>query len=211
MPYAIQNVFILLPPVFFAVSIYMFLGRLIRVLSGEQHSLVPLKWMTKVFLAGDLLSFMVQGGAAGLMVSGNNAKLGEGIVIGGLMIQIIVFGFFLITAGVFHYRFQRSVSLSTSRNWFEAKKALHMLHTVSTLIMVRSVFRVIEFAMGQDGYLLTHEWTLYVLDSVPMLAVMVIYYIYYPSWFRDASTRNVSEEGLTNPNANLFTLDSTKA
>lgn len=42
------------------------------------------------------------------------------------------------------------------------KQHLYTLYTVSLLIMARSIFRVVEYAMGQDGYPLTHEWTLYV-------------------------------------------------
>ena len=32
--------------------------------------------------------------------------------------------------------------------------------------MARSIFRVIEYAMGQKGYLLSHEWTMYTFDSL---------------------------------------------
>ncbi|KAI9152330.1 Protein RTM1 [Paramyrothecium foliicola] len=210
MPYVIQNVLILLPPILFAASIYMILGRLINALSGERYSLVPLKWMTKIFLAGDIVSFLVQGGASGLMATGNNAKLGEYIVIGGLMIQIIVFGFFLFTAGVFHYRFDRKAPLATTSTWASAEKTMYMLHAVSALIMVRSIFRVAEFAMGHDGYLLTHEWTLYVFDTILMLAVMVIYFIRWPSWINDTTMRINSEEGLANVGVNLATWRSSK-
>lgn len=40
---------------------------------------------------GDVLSFMVQGGAAGFMVTGNNASLGSKIVVVGLVIQLVTF------------------------------------------------------------------------------------------------------------------------
>lgn len=62
MPYIIQNLLILLGPAFFAASIYMVLGRLIRKLEAQHHSLVPVKWLTKIFLLGDILSILAQGG-----------------------------------------------------------------------------------------------------------------------------------------------------
>jgi hypothetical protein len=55
-----------------------------------------------------------------------------------------------------------------------------MLYIVSALIMVRSVFRVVEFIGGQDGYLLKHEWTLYVFDALLMFAAIVIFAWRFP-------------------------------
>jgi hypothetical protein len=62
MPYIIQSILILLGPAFFAGSIYMVLGRLIQVLEGEDYSLIRVKWLTKLFLLGDILSIFGQGG-----------------------------------------------------------------------------------------------------------------------------------------------------
>lgn len=56
-----------------------------------------------------------------------------------------------------------------------------MLYAVSALIMIRSIFRVAEYIMGNDGYLLTHEWPLYLFDSLLMFAVTVIFYLRHPS------------------------------
>jgi hypothetical protein len=39
----------------------MILGRTIKFLHAERLSPVPVKWMTKVFVAGDILSFILQG------------------------------------------------------------------------------------------------------------------------------------------------------
>lgn len=62
MPYLIQNLFILLGPAFYAASIYMVLGRLIRSLEAERHSLIRVNWLTKIFLLGDILSILSQAG-----------------------------------------------------------------------------------------------------------------------------------------------------
>jgi hypothetical protein len=62
MPYAMQNVFILLAPSLFAASIYMVLGRLVRRIDGDSRSLIQSTKLTKIFVVGDVLAFLVQSG-----------------------------------------------------------------------------------------------------------------------------------------------------
>lgn len=62
--YSVQTILILLAPPLYAASIYMTLGRLIRYLGAESQSLIPTKWLTKIFLVGDVVAFVMQ--AAGL-------------------------------------------------------------------------------------------------------------------------------------------------
>ncbi|KAF7587061.1 hypothetical protein BBP40_007818 [Aspergillus hancockii] len=180
MPYCIQNVFILLGPVLFAASIYMTLGRIIRRVRAEQYSLIRVNWLTKVFVMGDVLSFVVQGSAAGLMASGTNAKMGKNIVIAGLLIQVIMFGLFIVTSIIFQRRMHNHPTRQAFDGMIPWKSYLYTLYAVSLLIMGRSIFRVIEYAMGQDGYLLSNEWSMYVFDSLLMFAVMVIWGVWYP-------------------------------
>ncbi|KAB8202894.1 RTA1 like protein-domain-containing protein [Aspergillus parasiticus] len=180
LPYCVQNVFILLGPVLFAASVYMTLGRIIRSVQAEHHSLVRVGWLTKVFVLGDVLSFVIQGSAAGLMATGSNAEMGKNIVIVGLLVQVIMFGLFIVTSIVFQRRMHQHPTAQAFDQAIPWKSHLHTLYAVSVLIMVRSIFRVIEYAMGQDGYLLSHEWPMYVFDALLMFAVMVIWGVWYP-------------------------------
>lgn len=61
-PYIIQSLLLLLGPSFFAASIYMVLGRIIRLTGGERHSMIRPSRLTKIFVVGDVLSFFVQSG-----------------------------------------------------------------------------------------------------------------------------------------------------
>jgi hypothetical protein len=153
----------------------MVLARLIRSVGAEKYSLIRINWVTKTFVTGDILSFLVQGQGSGLMATEGLENIAKAIVVVGLMIQILVFGFFIIMSTVFEKRMKRA---PTS----EAPYAHHLypLYAVSWLIMLRSIFRVIEFAMGQKGYLLANEWPLFVFDAVPMVGVMVIWCYWHP-------------------------------
>ena len=63
-PFIMQSLLILLAPALFAASIYIILGRIILMTDGERYSLVRQKWLTKIFVAGDVLSFLMQGSGA---------------------------------------------------------------------------------------------------------------------------------------------------
>ena len=60
-PYIVQTLCLLLAPALLAASIYMLLGRIILVLQAESHAIVKKKWLTKIFVAGDVMSFLLQG------------------------------------------------------------------------------------------------------------------------------------------------------
>jgi hypothetical protein len=59
-PYIMQSVLLLVAPALYAASIYMYLGRVIVLVRGEKFSLLRVNWMTKIFVAGDMLSFIMQ-------------------------------------------------------------------------------------------------------------------------------------------------------
>ncbi|KAH7141769.1 RTA1 like protein-domain-containing protein [Dactylonectria macrodidyma] len=189
MPYIIQSVFLLIPPSLFAASIYMTLGRIMRGLGpkAEMCSIIRAKWLTTIFVVGDVFSFLIQSSGAGLMAAGDDPKTGEIIVVGGLIIQILFFGLFVAGSVIFHLRYRR-----TSANWrtatgtspagsFDWEKMMVMLYVTSGLVLIRCTFRIIEYLMGADAYPLKNEWTLYVFDAVLMAVTMAIFYIWYPS------------------------------
>jgi hypothetical protein len=158
----------------------MTLGRLIRRIGGEHLSVIRVSRLTKTFVWGDVLSFVVQGNSSTLSVLGYTtwAKVA---VIAGLAIQLISFSIFWLTAIIFEKRINRSPTPESLLPGMPWKKSLNMLYAVSALIIIRSVFRIIEYVLGSDGYPLSHEWTLYIFDSAPMATVMIIFFIWYPS------------------------------
>ncbi|KAH8664754.1 RTA1 like protein-domain-containing protein [Ilyonectria robusta] len=183
MTYAIQNMFILVAPTLFAASIYMTLGRIITSIQAEKYSMIRPSRLTKTFVTGDVLSFVIQGGSAGLMViqKPGLAEWGERLVMIGLVVQVVMFALFGIVAVVFHRRMRSAPTVDSFDGLIPWEEALYMLYAVSALIMVRSLFRVVEFAQGQSGYSLTHEWTMYVFDSLLMFAVAVLFAWRFPS------------------------------
>jgi hypothetical protein len=61
-PYIVQSLLLLLAPALFAATIYMTLGRIIHRLNAGRYSMIPLRWLTKIFVIGDVISFLTQMG-----------------------------------------------------------------------------------------------------------------------------------------------------
>jgi hypothetical protein len=111
----------------------------------------------------------------------DNYYLGSNIVIGGLSILVFYFTLFIFVAVVFHIRISRrptAVSLSSSHNWTHD---LRILYLTSALIFIRSIYRLVEYAGGNNGWLMRREWTLYVFDAILMWIVLVLFNIWPPA------------------------------
>ncbi|KAM0714121.1 hypothetical protein Q7P37_011085 [Cladosporium fusiforme] len=179
--FVMQAILILIAPALYAASIYMILARLIRAVHAEHLSLIPIKWVTKIFVTGDVFAFTLQAGGGGVQSAGtlDLYELGEKVIIAGLFVQIAIFGFFVVTSVLFHSRFVSSGMSSTTQTIVPWKRHLIVLYTTSGLILVRSIFRVIEYLQGNGGYLISHEVFLYIFDAVLMAITMAIFCVWY--------------------------------
>ncbi|KAL0943046.1 rta1 domain-containing protein [Colletotrichum truncatum] len=204
-PYRLQALLLLLGPPFFAASIYMVFGRLVKLLDAEKHSLIRTKWVTKFFLFGDIASIFCQaieficgrlhhtgGGKLAGAETQSDRNTGQTIIIVGLAVQIAFFGFFMAVTVLFHSRINREPTaisrvLATPWRWL-----LQVLYGASLLIMIRSIFRVIEYVMGEEGALQSNEVYIYVFDALPMLAVAVAFNFFHPSRITNHTGSNMS-------------------
>ncbi|KAF8462768.1 putative RTM1-like protein [Kalaharituber pfeilii] len=178
-PYIGQTLLLLLAPALFAASIYMVLGRIILLVNGEEFSPIRRSWMTKIFVTGDVLSFLMQSSGGGLMSTADGdvdkMKMGENVIVGGLFVQIIFFAAFLVICFLFWTRFHRHMASAGVRHDGRWTFLFKVLLAASASIMIRSVFRVIEYIQGNDGYLISHEVWLYIFDALLMALVMVLF------------------------------------
>ena len=60
-PYIIQAILLLVAPALFAATIYMTLARIIVQLNAQHQSVIRVELLTKIFVVGDVLSFVLQG------------------------------------------------------------------------------------------------------------------------------------------------------
>ncbi|KAL8894116.1 MAG: hypothetical protein Q9192_004603 [Flavoplaca navasiana] len=204
--YIVQSLFVLVAPALFAASIYMTLGRLIRALHAESLSVVRVSWLTKIFVCGDVLTFFIQGGGGGIMASADpdQVKMGQNVILGGLFLQIIIFSLFVLASVVFQLRFRKQPTQEAYTGDVKWQKMLLVLYAVSAIILVRNIFRVVEYIGGNDGPLLRVEWPIYVFDAMLMATTMAIWFAGYPTMMRPMKTLSSdSESGMQLPETQI--------
>ncbi|KAI0122202.1 RTA1 like protein [Daldinia grandis] len=167
---------------------------------------IPPRWVTPIFVTFDVISLLVQlVGAVSVStteVTDDDAEdtinMGKNIALVGLAIQIAAFGLFTVIAARFHFTSQRFEASLLSRlevtdggksvlvkglsrkinpNW---RHLLYAVHVSCILILIRSIFRVVEFAEGLNGTISQHEYFMYVLDTLPVLLVVCSFCFFFP-------------------------------
>lgn len=121
------------------------------------------------------------------------AIAGEKIVIAGLSLQVATFIVFLVASIDFHIRMNRKDRTTTTEAAGDWKKMLWILYSVSALILFRCTFRLIEYSMGNAGYLIAHEWALYTFDAVPMFSVLVLLFVLQPAKYVAQERRKIDD------------------
>jgi len=142
--------------------------------------------ITRIFVGCDILSCLIQAGGSGIASSGNwtgnSAKVGTNVLIAGLSTQVATFVWFLAIVWRFSMKTRgKGVEVLAADAPVGWREVLHAIYASSALILVRCVYRVIEFALGIDGYPFNHEWVFYVFESLPMLPAISVFCIYHPA------------------------------
>ncbi|KAF4827723.1 Protein RTM1 [Colletotrichum tropicale] len=175
--FMIQTLCLLVAPALFAASIYMVLGRLILYLQCAPLSPIKPSRLTKIFVVGDVLSFLVQ-------------VMGADHILLGLAVQLIFFGLFVVAAAVFHRRpldrvppavLHEEANSGWQRHIRGWRGVMSVLYVASALIFVRSLFRLVEYVEGNDGVLLSTEVYLYIFDALLMLGVVAVTAVFHPA------------------------------
>lgn len=116
---------------------------------------------------------------------------------------MVFFGFFIVVTAVFHRRIRNDPTPKSVRTIAPWTRLLYALYATSMLIMVRSIYRVAEYAEGQGGELQSKEFWLYIFDALPMVVVAYVFIWMHPSKVisREAALdpSYAMEDGLSQP------------
>ncbi|KAH7407135.1 RTA1 like protein-domain-containing protein [Cadophora sp. MPI-SDFR-AT-0126] len=196
-PFILQNLLILTATPFLAASVYMSFGRIITALDAQRHSILNVRWMTKIYVLIDFACIVSQFIGAVIPASGDPSALKKSkiILLGGLITQVVALSLFIFTCWHAHVRIKQDPPEILLKGAI-SKWRIHFvaLELVTILMIVRSLVRTIEYLQGNDGYIITHEFFLYAFDAALMAIVMGIFLIIYPGQLVRNARRLKSEQ-----------------
>ncbi|KAJ4109660.1 hypothetical protein NW768_012096 [Fusarium equiseti] len=105
------------------------------------------------------------------------------------MVQLVFFTVFMVLATSFHYMFLTRAK-AQPYGW---QRFMVILSVASALILVRSLFRMIEYLEGRDGELQSKEVYIYVLDAIPMAIVSIGFHVFHPSKYFNGRRKSLCE------------------
>ncbi|KAF5707465.1 phospholipid-translocating ATPase [Fusarium globosum] len=178
------QLFFLLAPLWVNAFVYMAVARMVYFRMPDRKLLgIKAIRMTLLFVWLDIILFLVQG-AGGSMLSNNDdmnvIRIGQKVYMAGVGLQLAVILIFIGITAYFYFKLRQLEGRSMGcMKWL----ILTML-TVLILIVIRIVYRLIEFGPGvnEHNQLLIHEEYPLGLDATPILIALVLLNIMHPGF-----------------------------
>ncbi|KAF9778291.1 hypothetical protein IL306_004218 [Fusarium sp. DS 682] len=186
--YAIWFVVILVAPLWTNAFAYMVFGRMVWCYTPDGRSCGVKAWQFGfIFVILDIIAFIVQVYGAAQAASGNNKTAEEKlealrIYMGGVGLQL----FFILLFGVFGIHLFRQLRGSHAGVGSGTEKRsvtmlFYAMFMALALIVLRIIFRLIEYSEGLDSQIPRHEAYQYTLDSLPMLIALLAFNVVHPA------------------------------
>ncbi|KAF5235731.1 hypothetical protein FANTH_11611 [Fusarium anthophilum] len=186
--YATWFVVILVAPLWTNAFAYMVFGRMVWCYTSDGRLYGIKAWQFGfIFVILDIIAFIVQVYGAAQAATGKDKTLAEKldalhIYMGGVGLQL----FFILVFAVFGIHLFRRLRMSNSGvDSATQKRSVMMLFYAMffalALIVLRIIFRLIEYSQGLDSDIPRHEAYQYALDSLPMLIALVAFNVVHPA------------------------------
>ena len=187
--FIVSYVLILVTPNFFAFVNYSAVGRLLRSLPTKPREPTWLRIpiitdstgvfrpnrIAGFFLMSDVLAFFIQASAAAWLTSSDPSKIktGQTVIEIGLAWGLAFIGlFFFVTIFVY----VSSTYAIRSHPQYELIRRMYIsLFVTITLLLIRSIYRMVEYTTGQTSYVSSHEWVFGIFDTMLMALACVFY------------------------------------
>ncbi|KAF9360296.1 hypothetical protein BGX26_009875 [Mortierella sp. AD094] len=223
-PFIVMNCLVVISPSAFLAFNYMLYGRFITAIDPKfgndtkpgsrmersRFSFIPPLIVGRTFVISDILTFFVQISAGGIQASAGDdnpslSKMGDNLFLAGVTVQGISYLLFTLLLTVAFMRLiedrKRNYPNQLEKGWtgldMNTLFIVGGLYISSVFIIVRSVYRIVEFTQGYQGYLITHEVFLFVLDAAPLVLAIGVWSFNWPSVLLDrikVQTRAADQE-----------------
>ncbi|GJC78462.1 putative lipid transporter atnI [Colletotrichum liriopes] len=177
----------LLAPLWINAFAYMLSARLVYFVLPDQKVIgIKALALTKIFVTIDVLCFLVQA-VGGAMMSNTEVssddpilRTGQQVYMSGCGLQLAFIVVFCGLMGRFYVKMRRAqrFDLDVKR----IKAMVWVMYVVLVLIIIRIIFRLVEFGPGADidNPILASENYAFGLDALPMVLALVLLNVMHP-------------------------------
>ncbi|KAJ7259718.1 RTA1 like protein-domain-containing protein, partial [Mycena rebaudengoi] len=171
-----------LSPLTYSSTNYILLARLATTFDEQVTQrclLVRHTRIVKFFVWSDAITFFLQASGGGLTATKNQKTADLGNTMIGLSVQLASFLFFTVVLIVFGWRPRPWLIFSRAPidDW---RMLFYVICATCVGIIMRSIFRIAEYAGGYSGYIAEHESFFYVFDVLPLWICMGLYIFVWP-------------------------------
>ncbi|KAN0125993.1 RTA1 domain containing protein [Russula decolorans] len=200
-PFIIQAVALVVAPTPFVAANFILLGRIIRRL-GPQYSRLTTTQYSAIFLSCDIIAIFVQGtggGIAAIAKTKERTDFGTDIALGGTAFQLVAIFVYCALAAEFLVRYTRDRPVRQPFSSLEKvirgtmdkrlRRMLQAMGTMTILIIIRTIYRLIEFKDGFHGKVISTQWLFDVFDGLMIVLAMYTLNLFHPgTYLRDDYT-----------------------
>ncbi|KAJ7323665.1 RTA1-like protein [Mycena albidolilacea] len=190
-PFTIQISTTIIAPTPLLAATFMIISRIVEWLGASYSRLTP-KWYTILFLPCDIIALVVQGVGGGMASTATDldgANVGANVMLGGIAFQLVV---------IIRYIRDRPVRAEELPRRFLTPRLKTMLGALAfstTVLVIRSIYRLIELSGGWNGRIIRTEVYFNVLDGgMVTLAIFTLNFVHPGLFLRPSKTVGFESE-----------------
>jgi hypothetical protein len=184
---------LIISPAFIAAAIYLTLKHTVLVF-GPEHSRIKPKFYTWIFICCDIFTLVLQGAGGGIAASANTdslQKIGNDLMMAGIVLQVVILLAFGIASTDFLLRLRRafktkSMKLSPEAHSFLADTKFQLfaagIVVAYLTVFTRCCYRIAEMSGGWANPIMQNERDFIVLDGTMVLVASLCLTILHPGY-----------------------------
>lgn len=165
--YVAENVLLYVAPTFYSVTVLLYFEFIIHWLDFTD---LQNKFTFRFFFYSDMIARILQ--IVGSSNLSSNYHAGSSVLVAGLFVQIALFSYFIFLQVKFnqHHYLTSNKDIAAHIKMFSINFA-----TMSVLIIIRNIIRVIGYLAHRGNYLNVQEWVFYVFTTLPLFLIPFIF------------------------------------
>ena len=186
--FQIQICCLIISPAFVSAGLYLTLKHIVLSF-GESWSRLRPAWYTYIFIAGDLVSLVLQGAGGGIAATADagssSQDVGTNMMIAGVVFQVIVlaiFGCCLTEYALRTYRRRNQLSTDAMALYHDTSFRCFVGAIVVAYwgILIRCIYRIPELTGGWRSELMRNETDFIILEGVMIVISVLVLTVFHP-------------------------------